>query len=120
MNASELKNLNQNEHTLKALNLIEKNATPTQREMAKGLHLSLGKINFVIKALIQQGLIKVERFKNSRKKSAYLYYLTSEGFERKLTLTKNFLNRKLNEFESLKKEINRLKQDLEEKTEIQK
>ena len=84
MNKSNLQEKNP-EYTLKSLQIIDENSSPTQRDMAKGLDLSLGKINFLIKSLINQGFVKADRFKNSNKKSAYLYYLTQKGFEQKVT-----------------------------------
>jgi len=101
------------EKTLQALKVLEANASVTQRELSRDLDLSLGKINFILKSLMEKGFIKVERFKNSRKKSAYLYYLTPDGFEQKLKLTRNFLQRKMREYEVIRGEIEGLKKDLE-------
>ncbi|EKD27357.1 MAG: hypothetical protein ACD_79C00742G0001 [uncultured bacterium] len=115
MNKQDIKEKDiEQENILKALKILEQNSSPTQRELAKGLNLSLGKINFVIKSLINQGFIKVERFINSNKKSAYFYYLTPQGFETKLFLTKNFLKRKIDEYNKLKDEIEFLENDLNE------
>jgi EPS-associated MarR family transcriptional regulator len=101
------------EEILMTLKLIEARSSATQREIAKGLNLSLGKINYLIRALLNHGFIKVERFINSNKKSAYLYYLTPRGFETKVKLTRNYLKRKLEEYNRLEKEIDLLKKELE-------
>lgn len=102
------------EYTFKALKILEKNSSPTQRELSSNLNLSLGKINFLIRSLAEKGWIKVERFKNSKNKSAYLYYLTPKGFEEKARLTSNYLARKIQEYEKLEVEISRLKKELDE------
>jgi len=100
------------EHLLKAMNILEKDVQPTQRNLSEYLNLSLGKINFIIKSLIDKGWIKVKRFKNSNHKSAYLYYLTPKGLEQKVVLTRNFLRRKLTEYEKIGQEIEALEADL--------
>jgi len=101
------------EYAFKALKLLDDKSAPTQRELSKNLNLSLGKINFVIKSLVEKGFIKVERFKNSKNKSAYLYYLTPKGFEEKTVLARNFLVRKTEEYNSLKKEIAELEMEID-------
>ena len=99
------------EHEFNTLNLVE-NKSLTQREISKNLDLSLGTINFIIKSLIRQGMIKAHRFKNSNHKSAYLYYLTPKGMEQKIQLTKAFLQRKIDEYNRLQKEIQKLQDNL--------
>lgn len=84
----------------------------SQRELSSRLGLSLGKINFLIKALIVKGLIKVESFRNSKNKSAYLYVLTPMGIEEKTKKTYWFLKRKIEEYERLEIEINQLKKEV--------
>lgn len=80
-------------------------------ELSSRLGLSLGKINFLIKAMIEKGLIKVENFKNSSNKSAYLYLLTPMGIEEKAKTTYRFLKRKIEEYEKLETEIKQLKME---------
>ena len=70
--------------------------------------LSLGKINYLIKALLGKGLIKVNNFRRSDNKIGYLYLLTPEGIDEKRKLTFVFLQRKSEEFDKLKKEIQRM------------
>lgn len=95
--------------------LKEMSATPqlTQRELSSRLGLSLGKINFLIKAMIEKGLIKAESFKNSKNKSAYLYVLTPTGIEEKTKTTYRFLKRKIDEYEKLEREIKQLKKEVD-------
>ena len=83
----------------------------TQREAASSLGVSLGKANYVIRALIQKGFVKAENYRNSDNKLAYLYVLTPAGISAKAELTKNFLARKMREYEELRQEIERLKKE---------
>ena len=99
------------EEALKVLREIDSNPEMTQREMSSRLGLSLGKINFLVKSLIDMGLIKSENFKNSKKKSAYLYLLTPRGLEEKTKATYYFLRRKMDEYEKLAIEIRQLKKE---------
>ncbi len=100
------------EEALRVLREIGSNPEMTQRELSSRLGLSLGKINFLIKALIDKGLIKAENFKNSKQKSAYLYFLTPRGFEEKTRATYHFLRRKMEEYEKLEAEIRQLKNEV--------
>ena len=91
---------------------IESNPSITQRELAKELGVSVGKVNYCLKALIDKGWIKANNFKNSNKKLAYFYILTPCGLEQKAKITVNFLKRKINDYEELKKEIEVLKNEV--------
>ena len=102
------------EETIKLLNYIQENPRSTQRELGNELHVSLGKVNFLITALTRKGIIKLKRFKNSRNKSAYLYLITPEGIRRKAEITKRFLKRKIEEYDELKHEIDRLKREVQD------
>lgn len=64
------------ETIVKLLKVIDKNPEYSQRDMSTSLGVSLGKVNYVLKALISKGLVKTERFINSRNKRAYRYILT--------------------------------------------
>ena len=97
---------------LKVLRQIEANPEITQRELATELGVSVGKINYCLKALVERGLIKANNFKNSNNKSAYFYVLTPQGIEEKTKISIRFLKRKLAEYESLKQEIAQLKSEL--------
>ena len=91
---------------------IEENPSITQRELAKELGVSVGKVNYCLKALIDKGWIKANNFKNSNKKLAYFYVLTPSGLEQKAKITVNFLKRKINDYEELKKEIEILQKEV--------
>ncbi|MDP3731799.1 MAG: MarR family EPS-associated transcriptional regulator [Candidatus Omnitrophota bacterium] len=96
------------EKTLHVLQEIERNPKVTQRGLAQKLEISLGKINFLINALIDKGVIEIKNFKNSKNKLAYMYLLTPAGIKIKFQLTHKFFIWKTQEYEKLKEEIERL------------
>ena len=88
------------------LRKIQKKPESTQRELAEELGFSLGKLNYCLKALHTKGLIKMQNFKKNPKKINYIYVLTPKGIAEKTKLTINFMKRKMNEYDELKKELN--------------
>jgi len=104
----------ESEEILKVLREITQTPEMTQRELSSRLGISLGKVNFLVNALIQKGLIKAHNFKNSHNKKAYLYYLTPAGIEEKAKITYRFLKRKLKEYEQLEEQIQLLKKEVGE------
>lgn len=94
------------------MRLLEENPDLTQRELAKKLGISVGGLNYCLKALIRKGLVKMKNFAHSKNKFGYVYMLTPSGMAEKATITQGFLQRKIAEYESLKAEIDALKQDL--------
>ena len=97
--------------TLRQIDLKSKNS---QRAMAKNLGFSLGKLNYCINSLKEKGLIKLKNFRKSKNKLAYSYILTPRGLTQKIKLTINYMNRKMQEYDELKKEykkLNNLKKD---------
>lgn len=105
--------MNPTEQHYKLLTALEQNPEASQRELAAELGISLGKVNYCLKALVQVGWIKVGNFTHSNNKLGYLYLLTPKGIEEKSALTKHFLQRKIEEFERLQKEIAQLKDQIE-------
>jgi EPS-associated MarR family transcriptional regulator len=103
--------LNQ-EQTLFLLKELEQNPKVNQRDLAQKLEISLGKINFLINALVAKGVIEVKNFKNSKNKLSYMYLLTPEGIKTKLELTRSFFEWKIQEYEKLKKEIEEFKKEI--------
>lgn len=97
------------EITYKLLKLIEEKPNLNQREIAQKMGVSLGKTNYCLKALLDKGFIKLQNFYNNKKKSAYIYLLTPKGIEEKAEVTYRFLQRKMNEYENIKQEIESLK-----------
>tara|TARA_Y200000002_G_scaffold343247_1_gene315608 strand:+ start:1561 stop:1866 length:306 start_codon:yes stop_codon:yes gene_type:complete len=87
------------------LRKVEKNPKSSQRELAKELGLSLGKLNYCLKALKDKGLIKINNFKKNENKERYFYILTPKGLVEKTKLTINFMKRKMQEYDELKKEL---------------
>ncbi len=103
----------ENEEILRIFREIDRSPEMTQRELSSRLGISLGKVNFLVNALIGKGFVKVE---NSRKssKSAYLYYLTPTGMEEKTRTTYRFLRKKIREYERLATEIQQLRKEVKE------
>ena len=100
------------ENRYQLLKLLEKNPEMSQRQIAAALGVSLGKVNFCLRALIEIGSVKVANFSRSPNKKAYVYLLTPKGIEEKAKVTLRFLAKKLNEYEELKREINELKNEV--------
>lgn len=96
------------------LRLLDANPQMSQRDVARILGVSLGKANYCVRALIQKGWVKVSNFKNSRNKSGYVYLLTPRGMEQKGKMAMQFLHRKVREYEVLRSEIRRLRQETED------
>ncbi|MBN1526345.1 MAG: MarR family EPS-associated transcriptional regulator [Candidatus Omnitrophica bacterium] len=95
----------ESERTLELLREIEANSNLTQRYLAQKYDISLGKTNFIIKALLDKGLIKVQSFKNSKNKMGYIYLITPHGISTKVQLIHKFFIKKVGEYERLKREI---------------
>ena len=91
------------------LRKIVKDPSSTQRDLANELNLSLGKVNYCIKALKNKGLIKINNFKKNPNKINYIYVLTPKGIKQKTKLTIDYMNRKMKEYEDLKKELKNIK-----------
>lgn len=99
------------EYRYKILKLLEANPEISQRDLARELDISLGRVNFCLKALIQVGLLKATNFKNSHNKLAYMYLLTPSGIEEKSAITARFLKIKLQEHAALQAQIEELRKD---------
>jgi EPS-associated MarR family transcriptional regulator len=93
---------------------LARDGSLSQRELSRRMGLSLGRVNYVVNALLKKGFIKARRFKNAKNKIAYMYVLTPKGISTKLTHTYGFLQRKLEEFERLKKEIEMLRRETDQ------
>lgn len=96
---------------LRVLRLLEASPELTQREMARELGVSLGKANYCLQALLSKGFVKVQDFRKSTNKRGYIYLLTSEGIAAKTALTRHFLERKREEFDALRLEVERLQRE---------
>ncbi len=96
------------------LKTLECNPSLSQRDLAKRLGVSLGKVNFCLNALVEKGCLKVNNFRNSANKLSYAYLLTPHGVEQKAQMTIEFLQIKMQEYECLRIEIAELKREAEQ------
>ena len=101
------------ETSYKILKILEENPEYTQRKIAKELGYSLGKVNYAISALVDKGIIKLQKFLKSKNKLGYRYILTPKGIKEKYRITKEFLKRKLVEYENIRQEIEEAKKRLD-------
>ena len=95
--------MNQEEIELKILRSVDK--ITTQRTIADEIGYSLGKVNYVLKNLIDKGLIKTQRFVNSENKIQYKYLLTPKGIKEKIEITEKFIAIKKAEYDELQEQI---------------
>ena len=95
------------------LKILSSESSLTQRDMARKMGISLGKVNFCLSELAKAGLIKINRFKSARNKIPYTYILTPRGLEEKARLTVSFLKRKLSEYEEIRRQIRELAQEVD-------
>lgn len=85
----------------------------SQRELARELGISLGKVNYCLQALIAKGWVKARNFRDNRNKRVYGYLLTPRGIEEKARIAVNFIRRKMVEYERLEREIAQLRSEVE-------
>ena len=110
---SEKENVSDNDFLV--MKYLDNTQKTSQRELSQSLNISLGKINYILKALINKGIVKARNFKNSKNKRAYAYYLTSKGIQEKTRMTISFFNRKSQEYDKLKKELIELEKEIKNK-----
>lgn len=96
----------------KLLAYLAERPDASQRELAAHLGISLGKVNYCLKALIEKGLVKIGRFSRNQHKAAYAYILTPRGIQEKVEVTYRFLKRMMAEHDALTQEIERLHGEL--------
>jgi len=89
--------------------LLQEDPKISQRDLANVLNISLGKVNYCLKGLVEKGWIKARNFKNSNNKLAYVYLLTPSGIEEKAHVTMRFLRARVQEYEAIEKEIEELR-----------
>jgi len=99
----------QEDARFRLLQALEQNPEATQRELAAALGLSLGAINYSLRALGERGLVKLGNFTRSDRKLAYAYVLTPAGLAEKAGLARRFMARKRQEYEALRKELESLR-----------
>ena len=104
---------NQQEDTyFRVMHILHKSPDITQRELAEKLGVSVGGLNYCLKALIDKGWVKIQNFSNNKNKLGYAYLLTPTGILQKTLLTSSFLQRKMQEYEALRQEIKQMKQEV--------
>jgi|SRR3989338_3645319 len=87
------------------LRILANKAEFTQRDLSSHLGFSLGKTNYLLRALAQKGYIKIKNFsKGGQKLKKVSYMLTKRGFAQKVKLTHAFLLRKEREYLLIKEE----------------
>ena len=101
------KNQSITEDQLDIIYIIEKDFNASQRQIAKNSGLSIGKVNYCLKALVDIGFIKIRNFNNSNKKLNYAYILTPKGIQEKTAITKQFIIKKKQEYDKLNSYINK-------------
>ena len=102
-------NVNREKLRFEVMRAIEAQPEKSQREIARELGVSLGGVNYAMKALVERGLVKVKNFGRSDNKLGYVYVLTPQGIRQKSELAASFLSRKLEEYEMLRLEIEALR-----------
>lgn len=96
----------------RVLSILQENPEMSQRELAKAVGVSVGGMNYVLNALIEKGLVKLGNFTAAEDKRRYAYILTARGIAAKASVTKLFLERKIEEYGALKAEIEALQDEL--------
>jgi EPS-associated MarR family transcriptional regulator len=97
----------------RVMRILQENTDLTQRELAEKLGISVGGLNYCLKALMEKGLVKMKNFANSKNKFGYVYVLTPTGIAEKASMTHRFLQRKMDEYGALKAEIEALRSEVE-------
>lgn len=95
----------------RVMRILQENPDLTQRELAERLGISVGGLNYCLKALVEKGLVKMKNFANAKNKFGYVYVLTPSGMAEKASITHRFLKRKMEEYDALKAEIEALKSE---------
>lgn len=100
------------EVALRLMRILQACPEASQRDLARQLGISLGRLNYCLRALVDKGFVKLENFGNSQNKLGYVYLLTPQGIAEKVALTSRFLKRKMHEYDALKLEIEALKAEV--------
>ncbi len=98
------------ESSFKILSIVDKHSN--QLDLAKNVGFSVGKVNYILKALVDKGFVKINNFSTSKVKKNYIYLLTPRGIEEKITLTEDFIERKKAEYEQLQLQLEETQQQL--------
>jgi|TARA_R100000935_G_scaffold57753_1_gene92473 EPS-associated MarR family transcriptional regulator len=96
----------------RVLRLLQENPEMSQRDIAAAVGISVGGVHYCLNALVEKGMVKLGNFSAANDKRRYAYILTPKGLTEKAALTSRFLKRKMEEYEALKKEIDRLQSEM--------
>jgi EPS-associated MarR family transcriptional regulator len=96
---------------LKVMRLISVNPEMSTRQVADEVRISNGSAYYILTALVEKGFVKLGNFKNNPRKGQYAYLLTPKGIREKSLLTHSFIERKRQEFDDLRLEIQALEQE---------
>ena len=99
----------------RVMHILRENPDLTQRELAEKLGVSVGGLNYCLKALMEKGMVKMNNFTTSKNKFGYVYMLTPTGLAEKADITHRFLQRKMDEYQELKAEIEAIKREMHER-----
>jgi EPS-associated MarR family transcriptional regulator len=102
----------QDDVRFRVLRLLEQNPEMSQRDLAQAVGISTGRVHYVLKALIDKGLVKLGNFTASEDKRRYAYVLTPKGISERAKLTQRFLVRKIAEYRALRAEIEEVSGDM--------
>ncbi|OWY37857.1 MarR family EPS-associated transcriptional regulator [Xenophilus sp. AP218F] len=102
----------QQDTSYRVMRLLQRNPNITQRELAEQLGISVGGLNYCLKALAEKGWVKMQNFAHSKNKFGYVYVLTPSGIAEKAAQTKQFLQRKQEEYDALSQEIEALRAEV--------
>ena len=103
----------QEDTNFRVMRILQDNPDITQRELAQQLGISVGGLNYCLKALVEKGWVKMKNFAHSKNKFGYVYVLTPSGMAEKAAITHRFLQRKMDEYEALEAGIEALKSEVE-------
>ena len=101
------------ETRFRLLRLLQDNPELSQRQLAEALGVSVGKVNYCLRALLEKGLVKMRNFRDNQNKLAYAYYLTPKGAKAKVRATSEFLEIKLREYREIQREIEELRREVQ-------
>lgn len=108
----------QEDTIFRVMRILQDSPDMSQRDLASKVGISLGGLNYCLKALMDKGFVKLENFQKSKHKFKYMYVVTPEGMAQKMVMTGHFLKRKLEEYEALRDEIEALQAEYQAATEL--
>jgi EPS-associated MarR family transcriptional regulator len=93
------------EESLDLMHILQKKKNLSQRQLAKEIGFSVGKVNYCLRALLDIGFIKIDNFNKSDQKLKYAYILTPKGSKQKIIISKQYIAKKIQEYEKLRRYI---------------